>query len=394
MKGISGMSDGSVAAWWRRVLRADADGWDRRPERRALYDDYAAFCKRTRAEPVGMDAFLRGLRALMPARGFAPCLRTAPEAGGPRGRWRGEIEVHVEHLCLPGLAECRRAFDAANGPCGWPGCPGGAEADEPDVSGVADWWRWKLLSGVTVPDEADPYGRDDLYWNPAPAADMLLASYRGFCADAGRGPVLPGFFAELFEGLFPLGDVRSDRRIAFRGRAEGGDGRLDAARLERVPCYRIPPLGRCRIAFSACTGGEEVWPEAADPGRDTPVTRAGDREAVRLWWRWKLALGCVILDDADCPRRPADGPAYRWDANEFAPALHADCAEFCRRHGRPPVEYAAFLAGFAPLVPAGLPGDPSREEVGIPPLDAGRAWFEERIAGRPVPWPTPADGGD
>ncbi len=389
----------SVHDWWLKVLQApvaDPGDWDRQPERAALYGDYVAFCKRARTKPIGVDAFIRCLRAIMPERGFAARLRTAPDSGDSGGYRRRDVPVRFEHLCIPALGECRRAFEATmgTGPLEWPECRGDANGPERDVSAVEDWWRWKLDSGVTVPDEADPYGQDDVYWNRTAAADLLFASYRGFCEDEGREPVRPGFFVELFDALLPR-DVRSDRRILFRGCDGNAEGRVDVGRLERVLCYRLPLLADCRDAFVANTGRIETWPAAADePARNTPVTRAPDRDAVQLWWRWKLALGCIIPDERIGPQLPNDGPTYEWESSAYALALHADCAEFCRRHGRRPVEFGAFMSEFAALAPAGMPENPDHDEIDIPPLEECRAWFADRIAGEPIAWPTRADSGD
>jgi hypothetical protein len=233
-----------------------------------------------------------------------------------------------------------------------------------------------------------------VYWNRLPAADLLFASYRGFCEDAGREPVRPGFFVELFEGILPTG-VRSDRRIVFRGCRADGDGCPDAARPERVLCYHMPPLAECREAFAVNAGWTETWSaDAGDQPRDTPVTRAPDRNAVRMWWRWKLALGCIIPDERTYPGQTDDGPTYEWDFSASASALHGDLAEFCRRHGRQPVEFNAFLSEFAAVAPARIPADTARDEVDIPPLEECRAWFAANVAGESVPWPIRAESGD
>ena len=91
---------------------------------------------------------------------------------------------------------------------------------------------------------------------------------------------------------------------------------------------------------------------------------------------------------------PSDGPTYEWESSVYASALHGDCAEFCRRHGRRPVEVGAFTSEFAALVPADMPDDPDHAEIDVPPLEECRAWFAGHIAGGPIAWPTRADSGD
>ena len=77
----------------------------------------------------------------MPERGFAARLRTAPDSGDSGGYRRRDVPVRFEHLCIPALGECRRAFEAAagSGPLDWPECRGGG-GPEWDVSAVEDWW--------------------------------------------------------------------------------------------------------------------------------------------------------------------------------------------------------------------------------------------------------------
>ena len=160
-------------------------------------------------------------------------------------------------------------------------------------------------------------------------------------------------------------------------------------------CYHLPPLTECRADAAANAGRVDAWPLVAnEPARDTPVTRATDRDAVRMWWRWRLALGCVFPDDQCRPGRTDDGPTYEWSPAASASELHGNCAEFCRRHDRIPVEIGAFTSELADLLPAGIPEDQSWGGVDIPPRKECRARFASEIADGPVAWPDRAESGD
>ena len=111
-----------------------------------------------------------------------------------------------------------------------------------------------------MPDEADPYRGDDVYWNHTAAAGLLFASYRGFCEDEGREPVRPGFFVELVVAMEAGAGVQSSPTI--------GSGRR--CRATGRPTNGSPPSTHPRCTATARNSAEGTAGDRWKSGRSRP----------------------------------------------------------------------------------------------------------------------------